>query len=257
MERKPIIVGNWKMNNGPRESKIFYKELNKLIGKTKIDVEWAIAPPFVSICSLQSEKSFSLAAQNVNENDSGAFTGEVSVPMLQELSVKYIIIGHSERREFYSETNSLVNKKLKRILETLNTNNKITPIVAYGENEKEFDEGKTLDVVEKQLIEMFVGIESKNLKDIVLAYEPIWAIGTGKTATPEQAQKVIKFSRDIIAKIFNQEDANKIRIQYGGSMNPNNIKDLMKQPDIDGGLVGGASLKPESFYKLITFNKVL
>ena len=258
--RKPIIVGNWKMNKGPEEAHKFYHELKELIGESKIDIDWAIAAPYLSLTSLMMQKEdglyIPLAAQNVNENTSGAYTGEISVSMLQEYGLEYVIIGHSERREMFNETNETVNAKVKAVLKTLESEDDfLIPIVAFGETEAEFDAGKTLEVVKKQLHEGLRDIDPEDMKEVVLAYEPIWAIGTGKTATPEQAQEVIKASRDIISSMFSEEVANEVRIQYGGSMKPENIKELMAQPDIDGGLVGGASLTADSFFKLITFNK--
>ncbi len=259
--RKPIIVGNWKMNNGPEAANKFYHELEDLMkGQEEIDIDWAIAAPYLSLASIMSHSDdglyIPLAAQNVNENEAGAFTGEVSVSMLQEYGIEYVIIGHSERREMFNETNKSVNAKMKAVLKHIEFDEEyIIPIMAFGETEVEFDAGKTLEVVKKQLNEGLEGIDSESMKSVVLAYEPIWAIGTGKTATPEQAQEVIKASRDIIKEMFGEEVSDSVRIQYGGSMKPENIKELMAQPDIDGGLVGGASLQADSFFKLLTYNK--
>lgn len=258
--RKPIIVGNWKMNNGPDEAEKFYDELSKLVKNDDIkDVDWAIAPPFLSMISLMLKKEEDLyvpiAAQTVNENESGAYTGEISISMLQEYGIEYVIIGHSERREYFNETNETVNKKLKAVIKTFDSEEYIIPIMAYGETEKQFIEGKTSEVIKKQITEGLIGISAYDAKEIIFAYEPIWAIGTGKTATPEQAQKVIKESREIIKEIYDEKTANEIRIQYGGSVKPENIKEIMEQPDIDGALVGGASLDPKSFLSLITYNK--
>ncbi|NQX83142.1 MAG: triose-phosphate isomerase [Mycoplasmataceae bacterium] len=258
--RKPIIIGNWKMNNGPEKAHLFYHDLEKLMLNKEVDIDWAIAAPIISMPSLMMQTEdglyIPLAAQNVNENDSGAFTGEVSISMLQEYGTEYVIIGHSERREMFNETNSSVNAKVKAIIKSFTSEDDyIIPVVAFGETEEQFNANKTALVVKKQLNECLKGLDADDVKEIVIAYEPIWAIGTGKTATPEQAQKICKLSRDIIAEMFGKETADEIRIQYGGSMKPENINELMKQPDIDGGLVGGASLEPESFFKLITFNK--
>ncbi len=259
--RKPVIIGNWKMNNGPDAANSFYEKLEKLIGKTEIDaVDWSIAAPFLSMVTLMQKGEdrlyIPLSAQNVNENESGAFTGEISVSMLQECGIEYTIIGHSERRQYFSETNEIVNKKLKALVNTfVSEEDYIIPVLAFGETEAEFDNNQTLEVVKTQLTEGLKDIKATDAQNIILAYEPIWAIGTGKTATPEQAQNVIKSAREIIKDIYDAETADTIRIQYGGSVNPNNVKELMAQPDIDGALVGGASLDPESFYKLITFNK--
>ncbi|BDU67714.1 MAG: triosephosphate isomerase [Candidatus Tyloplasma litorale] len=263
--RRPIIVGNWKMNNGPTEARAFFDKFIELKSEyekngKEIEVDWAIAAPYISMISLMDEddaKYIPLAAQNVNENKSGAYTGEISIPMLQEFGVEYVIIGHSERREMYNETNASVNAKVLAVTKTLDSEDDdyIIPIVAFGETEAEFESDRTLEVIETQLKECLVGLNPEHMKEVVLAYEPIWAIGTGKTATPDQAQKVIKASREVIAEMYGDEIAKEVRIQYGGSMKPENVKDLMKQPDIDGGLVGGASLDPESFFQLLTYNK--
>lgn len=261
--RTPIIIGNWKMNNGPEKAHAFHHELSDLLQNKEVDIEWAIAPPILSIPSLIPHSEDGLwipfAVQNVNEHESGAFTGEISVNMLKEYEygiIDYVIIGHSERRQMFNETNATVNAKIKAVLKTFESEEEfIIPVVAFGETEAEFDAGKTEAVVKKQLNECLEGLDPEDVKDIVLAYEPIWAIGTGKTATPERAQEICKFSRSIIEEMFGKEVADEIRIQYGGSMNPENVKELMEQPDIDGGLVGGASLSAESFFKLITFNK--
>ena len=251
--RKEIIVGNWKMNKGPEEAQKFYVELSSLIKNKEIEVEWAIAAPSISMVSLMTDDDNGLyipiASQNVHYEKSGAYTGELSLDMLMEYGVQYVIIGHSERREYFNETDETVNLKVKATLD----NSDITPIVAFGETEKEFDDKKTLEVVKRQLTKGLAGINPNDAKEIVLAYEPIWAIGTGKTATPAQAQEVIKYSRSIIKEMFGEEVSNEIRIQYGGSMKPENIKELMDQPDIDGGLVGGASLDAKTFYKLLTY----
>ncbi len=286
--RKPIIVGNWKMNNGPEEAHKFYHELGNLINSNEMQneissrVDWAIAAPYLSLGSIMAHSHkdneeeledmsneeaseeildeellyIPLAAQNVHQNESGAFTGEISISMLQEYGIEYVIIGHSERREMFNETDEIVNAKVKAVAKTLDSEEDyIIPIVAYGETEKEFDDGKTLEVVRNQLTIGLQGLNPEHMEKIVLAYEPIWAIGTGKTATPEQAQSVIKASRDIVAEMYGNEVAEKVRIQYGGSMNPGNVKELMAQPDIDGGLVGGASLKADSLFELLNYNK--
>ena len=255
--RKPIIVGNWKMNKGPEEAEKFFEEFEKLMkGIDTSDIDWAIAAPSISLMSLMTNDDdglyVPLAAQNVHHAKSGAFTGELSLDMLAEYGISYIIVGHSERREYFNETDETVNLKIKNIL---HNSDDIVPIMAFGETEKQFDEKKTLSVVESQIKKGLDGIEPEYAKDVVLAYEPIWAIGTGKTATPKQAQDVIKYSRGILKEMFGEEIANEIRIQYGGSMKPENINELMKHPDIDGGLVGGASLDPKQFKELLTYNK--
>ncbi len=265
--RKPIIVGNWKMNNGPEAAHKFYHDLGHLVGQDQGEIldrlDWAIAAPYLSLGAIMGhahgeEEPFfiPLAAQNVNENEKGAFTGEISISMLQEYGVEFVIIGHSERREMYNETNESVNAKLKAVAATLSDEEAyIIPIVAFGETKDEFEAGKQEEVIRTQLTEGVKGLAPEQMEDVVLAYEPIWAIGTGLTATPEQAQKACAYSRSVIAEMYGQEVADKVRIQYGGSMNPGNIKELMAQPDIDGGLVGGASLEAESFFSLLNFNK--
>ncbi len=268
MARRPIIVGNWKMNNGPEAAHDFYHELEKIVNGTQDEInerlDWAIAAPYLSLASIMAhahegeEDPFyiPIAAQNVNENEKGAYTGEISISMLQEYGVEYVIIGHSERREYYGETDATVNAKLKAVAETLSSQEDyIIPIVAFGETKEQFEAGKQEEVIKTQLTNGVKDLTPEQMKEVVLAYEPIWAIGTGLTATPEQAQKACAYSRSVIAEMYGEEVANEVRIQYGGSMNPGNVKELMAQPDIDGGLVGGASLEPKSFFELLSFNK--
>ncbi len=254
--RKPIIIGNWKMNNGPQEAHEFLHIFEHLANGKKIEnVDFAIAAPFISLPYLLphshgDDEAFEipLAAQNVHFEEKGAFTGEISLSMLEQLGVMYAIIGHSERREMFNETDETVNKKIKATL-----NSTIIPVFAFGETEKEFEDKKTEDVIKNQITKGLNGIEGKEVERIVFAYEPIWAIGTGKTATPEQAQNAIKYTRSVIESLYGKEVSQKVRIQYGGSVNPENIKSLMEQEDIDGALVGGASVTAESFFKLVTF----
>ncbi len=274
--RKPIIVGNWKMNNGPAKAQEFAGALKSLFGADSTEifnrVDFAIAAPYLSLGHISSDYSdeelnkheaegtmpffIPLAAQNVNENESGAFTGETSISMLQEYGVEYVIIGHSERREMYNETDASVNAKLKAVAATLaSEEDYIIPIVAFGETKEEFEAGKQEEIIRTQLTDGIKDLTPEQMEEVVLAYEPIWAIGTGLTATPEQAQAACAFSRSIVAEMYGQEVADKVRIQYGGSMNPGNVKELMAQPDIDGGLVGGASLDAASFFELLNFNK--
>ncbi len=267
MERKPIIVGNWKMNNGPQAAHAFYHDLSNLVGQGQEEIfnrlDWAIAAPYLSLGSImahghgEEEPLFiPLAAQNVNANEKGAFTGEISISMLQEYGVEYVIIGHSERREMYNETDESVNAKVKAVAATLaDEESYIIPIVAFGETKEEFEAGKQEEVIRTQLMAGVQGLTNEQMAEVVLAYEPIWAIGTGLTATPEQAQKACAYSRSVIAEMYGQDVADQVRIQYGGSMNPSNVAELMAQPDIDGGLVGGASLEAESFFALLNYNK--
>ena len=248
--RKELIIGNWKMNKTPSETKTFKKELTEELQDKKFDTEWAISAPFISLPALKHCEGMEipLAAQNVHYEESGAYTGEISLKMLEDIDVKYAIIGHSERREMFAETNETVNKKVKA---TLKTN--IIPVIAYGETEKQFESGETKSVITEQITKGLEGLSADEASKVVLAYEPIWAIGTGKTATPEQAQEMCKASREILTKMFGEDVSSKVRILYGGSMNPSNVKELIAQEDIDGGLVGGASLETKSWTDLLMY----
>ncbi len=254
--REKLIIGNWKMNNGPKEGHEFLHELeNELKGK-KVNVNFAIAAPFVTLPFMLGHSHgdaepfyLPLAAQNFYYEESGAFTGEVSLDMLDQLGLEFVIIGHSERRQIFHESNELVNKKLLAAHKT-----EMIPVLAFGETEKEFDDKKTKDVIKTQLTSAFKDVSSEDAVNTVLAYEPIWAIGTGKTATPEQAQEACEYSRSVVEELYGKEVADNIIIQYGGSVKPENVKELMNQKDIDGALVGGASLSASSFAKLITFD---
>ncbi len=255
--RKKLIIGNWKMNNGPKEGHQFLHELEHALEGKKIDVDFAIAAPFITLPFMLSHSHghgaepfyLPLAAQNFYYEESGAFTGEVSLDMLDQLGLEYVIIGHSERRQIFKETNEMINKKLVAALKT-----EMIPVLAFGETAEEFDAKKTKDVIKTQLTSAFKDVSSKDAVKVVLAYEPIWAIGTGKTATPAQAQEASAYSRSVIKELYGDDVASKIIIQYGGSVKPENIKELMNQSDIDGALVGGASLEVDSFVKLITYN---
>lgn len=243
--RKPIIVGNWKMNKTYQEAVDFVKEVDpKLEGMTHGD--FGVAPTYLGLWGAQdAAKNLIISAQNVHFEPSGAYTGEVSVEMLKDINISWTILGHSERRQYFGETDETVNKKVKVCLEK-----GITPIVCVGESLEEFEAERTEEVVRKQLSEGLKDL-SGDVKSIVIAYEPIWAIGTGKSATTEIAQNTCAIVRDELKNIFGEEAAEAIRIQYGGSVKPENIKEYMAQPDIDGALVGGASLKVDSFLELI------
>ncbi len=238
--RKKIIIGNWKMNKTPKEVKEFFKDFAKLSKniKFKTNTIYGIAAPS---CDLQAaienrpNKKFVISSQDISKHLSGAFTGEISALMLNELGVSYAVIGHSERRTYHGETNKYINEKAKTALE-----NGITPIICVGETLSEYEAKKGKKVVEKQVKECIKGLD---LSKIVIAYEPVWAIGTGKTATNDYAQDMCKHIRKLTSK--------NTLIQYGGSVTPDPINDLLKQPDVDGALVGGASLKADSFIKLI------
>lgn len=243
--RDQIIVGNWKMNKNNAETKAFFEEVD---GAAKSDKGlYGVGVPFTDLRTAEEmAKNLIVAAENCHFEDSGAFTGEVSVPMLEELGVKYCIIGHSERRSMFGDTDETVNKKAKRLLAA-----GITPILCIGETEAEYDAGKTKDVITSQLNGSLAGIPAEDYANIVLAYEPIWAIGTGKSASVEIAEDCCKLVRDVVRDMAGDKAAEEVRIQYGGSVKPGNIVEYMAQPDIDGALIGGASLKPESFLEII------
>lgn len=249
--RKPIIAGNWKMNKTPSEAVELVNELKPLVKDAEVEV--VVCPPFVclpAVAQALEGSNIALGAQNMHFEEKGAFTGEVAPGMLKELGVKYVIIGHSERRQYFAETDETVNKKVHAAFA-----HDLTPIVCVGETLEEREQGVTEKVVEKQTRAALAGLSKENAQKTVIAYEPVWAIGTGKTATSQQANEVISFIRGIIADMFGKDVAEKIRIQYGGSMNAGNASELMAMPDIDGGLIGGASLKAEDFSKVVNYNK--
>ena len=213
------------------------------------NVKLLICPPFPylsAVADAAAGSGIAVGAQYVSEHDNGAYTGEVSTMMLKELFVRYVIIGHSERRTLYGETNAIINAKIKKARAA-----NLKPIFCIGETLEERESGKLEDVLRSQITEGLADIDEKDLREIVVAYEPVWAIGTGVVATVEQAQEAHAFCRSVIAGLYSQEIADKVRIQYGGSMKPDNAGELLAQPDIDGGLVGGASLEPQSFLDLI------
>ena len=253
MGRLPFMAGNWKMNKTVGEAIDLVRELKAAISGVKA-VEVAVAPPFTALYAVRKEldgSSIGLAAQNLYWEEKGAFTGEVSPLMLKEVGCHYVIIGHSERRQFFGETDETVNRRIKAALAQ-----GLKVIFCIGETLKEREEGKTFPVIEKQVEGGLKGLSDKEMKNMVIAYEPVWAIGTGKTATPEQAEEVHRFIRGKIEKLYSREVSEEIRIQYGGSVTPENVKGLMNQPDIDGALVGGASLKAESFSKIVRFKEL-
>ena len=247
--RKTIIAGNWKMNKTPAEAKALIEEMKPLLSKTKW-CEMVLCVPFTDIqAAVKAAKGSKIAigAENMHFEKSGAFTGEISADMLKELGVKYVIIGHSERREYFAETSETVNKKMLKAFE-----HGITPIMCCGETLEQREQGVTMDFIRQQVKVGFQGVTADQAKTAVIAYEPIWAIGTGKTATTEQAQEVCAGIRACIAEIYDEATAEAIRIQYGGSVNPATAPDLFVQNDIDGGLVGGASLKAD-FGKIVNY----
>ncbi|MBN2012410.1 triose-phosphate isomerase [candidate division KSB1 bacterium] len=246
--RRFFIAGNWKMNKTGAEAVELAKALkDKVDGIDKVDI--AICPPFTALVSTSEiikNSNVQLGAQNVYWEDQGAFTGEISVPMLINAGCQYVIIGHSERRQFFGETNQTVGKKLQKVLDST-----LNPIFCVGETLNERQSGITEKIVQQQITEALNGIPKENVSRITIAYEPVWAIGTGVTATPEQAQDVHAFIRNLLTDLYDSKAASEIRIQYGGSMNAANAEELLKKPDIDGGLIGGAALKADSFAEII------
>ncbi|MBD5559195.1 MAG: triose-phosphate isomerase [Clostridia bacterium] len=245
--RKPIIAGNWKMNKTPEEAVTLIEELKPLVDDAEAEV--VVCVPFTDIVAVRDAvrgTNIGLGAQNMEWRDSGAYTGEVSADMLKALGVEYVIIGHSERREYYNETDEAVNKKVLKALEK-----GLTPIVCVGEKLEEREDGVTDEVVRRQTKLALKDVPAEDVSKVVIAYEPIWAIGTGKTATSEDANNTIKVIREAVREVKGDQPAEEIRIQYGGSMNPKNASELMKMSDIDGGLIGGASLKADDFSKVV------
>jgi len=247
--KKYLFAGNWKMNKILKEVEDYFdKFLKKLPEINLFDREIMIAPPFTALAychSILKDVPLKLGAQNSCWEEKGAFTGEISPKMLKELRVEYVILGHSERRHIFGETDELIAKRVEGVYKF-----GLIPILCVGETLEERNKGKTLEVVETQLSEGLKAIKEIKENEPVIAYEPVWAIGTGITATPEQAEEVHLFIREKLKKLYSEEIARKIRILYGGSVTPDNIKDLMKKPNIDGVLVGGASLDPEKFFKI-------
>jgi triosephosphate isomerase len=252
MTRRPIIIGNWKMHKTVSEAIRLITELKSLLsGKQEVDV--VVAPPFVALHPSEiaaQGTQIQIAAQNMFFEESGPYTGEVSAPMLVEAGVKYVIIGHSERRQHFGETDASVNRKVKTALD-----NELMPILCIGETKDQREQKKTFDVIERQLREGLRGVNDSYAQDIVVAYEPVWAIGTGIAATPAMAQEVHLFISEKLGVIFRKDLAQKMRIAYGGSVNPQNIKELMAQPDIHGALVGGASLEARTFAEIVNYGE--
>lgn len=247
--RKAIIAGNWKMNKTVSEAVALVEELKPLVKDAKCDV--VVCPTFVcldAVLKAAKGSNIKVGAQNMYFEESGAFTGEVAPDMLQEMGVDYVVIGHSERRQYFNETDETVNKKVKKAFE-----HKLIPIMCCGESLGEREANITEEVIGKQIKLDLAGLTKEQAEEIVIAYEPIWAIGTGKTATDEQANETIAFIRKTIASMFGTDTADKVRIQYGGSVKPATIKAQMAQPDIDGALVGGASLKSSDFSAIVNF----
>lgn len=247
--RRPILAANWKMQKTIAEAGAFASEFAPLV-KDAGDVDVVVAPPFTALANLAAAfdgTNVAVAAQNVNPEEKGAFTGEIAPGMLVEIGCAYTIVGHSERRALYGETDDFVRRKAQALLE-----HGIRPIVCVGETLEEREADRAFQVIGNQLEGSLAGIPASRADDVVIAYEPVWAIGTGKTATPEIAQEVHAFVREELAKPFG-DAASRIRIQYGGSVKPGNVDALMAQPDIDGALVGGASLVPADFARIVRF----
>jgi len=247
--RRPLIAGNWKMHNNCAQSVELVSQLIKSVPDSEVDI--VVAPPYTALSSVATVlkgSPIALAAQNIFWEERGAFTGEIGPAMLKDVGGTYVIIGHSERRQFFNETNETVNKRLKAALKA-----SLIPILCIGETLTEREGEKTLAVIEDQTTGGLHNVSPDEMGPVIIAYEPVWAIGTGKTATPEQAQEVHHFIRELVARIFSRQIAEGIRILYGGSVKPDNVDHLMAQTDIDGALVGGASLKADSFARIIAF----
>ncbi|MBO4358621.1 MAG: triose-phosphate isomerase [Erysipelotrichaceae bacterium] len=248
--RKPIIVGNWKMNKTPAEALEFMKGIEEVLTGEE-NADYGVGAPFVDLdVCVKNAKHLIIGAQNCNEKDAGAFTGEISVPMLKEVGVTCCIIGHSERRTYYAETNEACALKAKRLLA-----DDIVPILCIGETEAEYDQGLTDNVIRTQLEGSLAGLTAEEVAKMVIAYEPIWAIGTGKSATKEIAENCCRLVRETVKDLYDENTAEAVRIQYGGSVKPDNIAEYMACEDIDGALIGGASLKVDSFKEIIDATK--
>ncbi len=248
--RKKIIAGNWKMNKTFLTSRELLLEVihglsNDVLDKTEV----VVCPPFTSLAlasELIKDKKIGLGAQNIHQKDDGAYTGEISAPMIKSLNCQYVILGHSERRQYFGEPNHLINAKVKNALK-----NEIKPILCVGETLEEREKNLHLKIVDEQVTLGLKDLSVENMKNVIVAYEPVWAIGTGKTASPEQANDMHVAIREAVENLFGKETADNTRILYGGSMNDKNASELLAKQDIDGGLIGGASLKADSFIKII------
>ncbi|MFR3728817.1 triose-phosphate isomerase [Lacrimispora sp.] len=250
MSRRKIVAGNWKMNMTPTEAVALVNTLKPLVANDEVDVVFCV-PAIDIVPAMEAAKgsNINIGAENMYFEDKGAYTGEISPAMLKDVGVKYVIIGHSERREYFAESDETVNKKVLKAFEY-----GITPIVCCGESLTQREQGITLDWIRQQIKIAFLNVTAEQAKEAVIAYEPIWAIGTGKVATTEQAQEVCSAIRECIREIYDEATAAAIRIQYGGSVSASSAPELFAQPDIDGGLVGGASLKPD-FGAIVNYKK--
>jgi len=242
-----IVVGNWKLNKGCAETQSFLRSLKKSLGT--VDAIVGVAPPFTSLTAaaeIVAGSPIKLVSQNVSWADSGAFTGEVSAPMLKEVGCQMALVGHSERRQYFGETNETVNKRIQHAVK-----HGLQPIFCLGESLEEREQGKTFDVTAEQIRVGLSGLTANDMSSVIIAYEPVWAIGTGKTATPDQAQEVHSHLRTLLREQFGPEVSQGVKLIYGGSVKPSNAAELASQEDIDGALVGGASLEPDSFLEII------
>ncbi len=247
--RKKVIAGNWKMNNDISGSAELISGIINNIDFSRVNSDVIVCPPFTSLetaSELVKNTPIKVGAQNMFFEDKGAFTGEISAAMLLSAGCDYVILGHSERRAIFNESNEWINKKIHKALSS-----GLKPIFCVGETLEERESGVMKDVLKKQITEGLTGVTSNQMEEVIVAYEPVWAIGTGKTASPEQAEEVHKFIRDLITEMYNKDVADNLVIQYGGSVKPNNAKELLSQPNIDGALIGGAALKAESFIDII------
>ena len=250
MARRKIIAGNWKMNMTPTEAKTLVETLKPLVDNPDVDVVYCVpAIDIVPVVEAVKGTNVEVGAENMYIEEKGAFTGEIAPNMIVDAGCKYVIIGHSERREYFKESDEFLNKKVLKAFE-----HGLTPILCCGETLEQREAGVTLDWIRLQVKSYLVNVTAEQAASMVIAYEPIWAIGTGKTATSDQAEEVCKAIRELIAEIYDTDTAEKIRIQYGGSMNAGNCKELLAKPNIDGGLIGGAALKPD-FGQIVNYNK--
>lgn len=248
--RIPFITGNWKMFKTKKEALEFAEEFKKLYRNT--DIKTAICAPFTQLDTLKEAfagTNIGVGAQNVYFEDEGAYTGEISVEMLKEIGVEYCIVGHSERRQYFSETDETVNKKVKKLF----SESEIIPILCVGENLEQREAGKEAEIVSKQIKADLLGLSGTDVSKLVIAYEPVWAIGTGKTASPAQAEEMCELIRKNIEELYDEDICDRVTIQYGGSVKPENATEIMNMDEIDGALVGGASLVPEKFMGIINF----
>ena len=247
--RKTIIAGNWKMYKTIKDGQELAVALKRELYKIE-NVDIVICPAYTLLAYLADdleESNIAIGAQDIYWQEEGAFTGEVSAAMLKDAGCRYVIVGHSERRQFFGETNETVNKKIKACLR-----HGLTPIICLGENLQERESGNTFKIIDNHIQGSLAGLSAEEMFKTVIAYEPVWAIGTGKTATSDQAQQAHKYIRELLGKMYGEETAGNIRIQYGGSVKPENIVELISKPDVDGALVGGASLKADSFSAIVT-----